>query len=235
MELLDLDVAHIAVLGVGHHRHLHLPAGDLHLLVLVVPADGQGQHGALLPAHRGGHLVVVFRGDHRPFDLDDQVADLDAGLLRRRTGKDLDHLHIAGRIHHHRKADGGLLALIVGHALLVLLRGQILGVGVAQAADIALGHGVHQRLIVDLPVVVLPDIGVDLVELGIHDLALPEALHPAVEIEHRVAGGDDDGHRRRQRHQRDGHAERNFPVHIVTPACRLRKKAAARLARQVLS
>ena len=207
VELLDLDVAHIAVLFPGDHGHFDIPADDLHIIVLAVPADHQVQGGAFLAAHGGAQFRIVIGSDHSAFHFHDEVAHFNAGFLCRGIGKDLDDLHITAGVHDNADADGGLLALIGFHLCLIFLGGHIPGILVAQAADIALGYGIHQFFLINIPIKVLTDISVDLIEFAVHDFTFPQALHPAVEVVHGVACRNDNGYCRCQGHQRNGDAQ----------------------------
>ena len=61
--------------------------------------------------------------------------------------------------------------------------------------------------LINIPIKVLTDISVDLIEFAVHDFTFPQALHPAVEVVHGVACRNDNGYCRCQGHQRNGDAQ----------------------------
>ena len=160
---------------IGDLRAHHLLAdrvagdGDLQIVRLTGAGDRQGDVRAHLAAHLRDHLVGAHAGAVLPVDLVDDVVLAKARLLGRGVVDDAGDLGIAGGlVRADPGADATEDALEAGGELLHLIRGVVLGVGIAQGFQQALveavllgGHLHGVRLIV-----VLLDQALQLFELG---------------------------------------------------------------------
>ena len=174
---------------------------------------GHGDLGARLALQLGGHIGGGQALHLTAVDGSDKAAHFQAQLGGGAGIVDLGDAGIARGILHHLHADAHDVAVLHLHQLGVLLRGVVVGVLVADAQHIAVGHHVVQGGVLDVAVIVGAHVLVQLGDLAVHAFLFLNGRDGGVEHLARQNHGDGKGHRHGDDGDGQRHADADFLIH----------------------
>jgi hypothetical protein len=130
------------------------PAGHRQRAALLAVEDDDPHLSTRRPLHEGDRRLLALAAQRRPLRLDDHVAALDAGVLRRRVVEHLEHAQPA-RVGADGHADARVLAVLRGAEAAVLGGIEIVREAVVEPAHHPGDRVVGELVLGDLAVVAL--------------------------------------------------------------------------------